>query len=421
MVETDETLKWHRVVGIDGGSAAHHVCVLDADGHRRGEREVAHSGVGLMELCGWLDAQAAGAPARVAVAIEVPHGPVVEPLLERGFTVFALNPKQLDRFRDRYSMAGAKDDRRDAFVLADALRTDPRRFRRLAPETAAVVELRAWSRLADTLQAERTRLGNRLREQLWRYYPQALTVTDDVAAPWFLALLALAPTPAAAARLRRPRVAALLAAHRIRRVDAARVLAGLQVPAVRVGPGTVAGGVAVVGVLRAQLRVVNEHLTACRAQLDRLCTALSRPAAEEAEGQRGEQRDGAILRSLPGVGRIVLATLLAEAAEPLRARDYHGLRLLSGVAPVTKQSGKRCLVGMRRACAAPLRQALYHWSRTAVQHDARTQAAYAALRRRGHSHPRALRSVGDRLLAVACAMLRSGTLYDPARRGARAA
>ena len=420
MTETEGTGRGRLVVGIDSGSAAHHVCVLDGAGHVRGERVVGHSGTGLMELCDWLEAQAGGDPARVAVAIEVPHGPVVETLLERGFTVFALNPKQLDRFRDRYSVAGAKDDRRDAFVLGDALRTDAPRFRQLRPETAEVVELRAWSRLADTLQAERTRLGNRLREQLWRYYPQALTVTDDVAAPWFVALLALAPTPAAATRLRRPRVAALLAQHRIRRIDAVRVLTGLQAPALRVGPGTVAGGAAVVGVLSAQVRVVNEHLTACRAQLDRLCTALSRPA-EDAEGQRGEQRDGAILRSLPGVGRIVLATLLAEASAPLRARDYHGLRLLSGVAPVTKQSGTRRRVGMRRACAAPLRRALYHWSRTAVQHDARTQVTYATLRRRGHSHARALRSVGDRLLAVACAMLRSGTLYDPARRVPRAA
>ena len=70
---------------------------------------------------------------------------------------------------------------------------------------------------------------------------------------------------------------------------------------------------------------------------------------------------------------------------------------------------------MRRACNIRLRNAVYHWSRVATQHDAHARARYAALRARGHSHGRALRGVADRLLNVACAMLRDGTLYDPTR------
>jgi transposase len=416
----NEAKKWRWLVGIDGGHEKHQVCLLDAHGRRSGELRVPHSGPGLMELCQWIEARTGGDVAQVAVAIEVPHGPVVETLLERGFAVYAINPKQLDRFRDRYSVAGAKDDRQDAFVLADALRTDPGRFRRLTPVTAEVVELRTWSRLREDLQQERNRFGNRLRAELWRYYPQALEVSDDVAAPWCLELLALAPTPEAAGRLRRPQVAALLARHRIRRIDAATVLRTLQAPAVRVAEGTVAGAAGAVGVLSAQLRVVNEELARCHRQLDRLAAALA-AADEEAPGQRGEQRDAAILESLPGVGRIVLTTLLAEASDPLRAGDYHGLRLLSGAAPVTRQSGKRRLVLMRRACNPRLREAVFHWARTAVQCDPRLHAGYVALRARGHSHGRALRTTADRLLAIACAMLRTRTVYDPNRRTARAA
>ena len=73
----------------------------------------------------------AGQPQRVAVAIEVPRGAMVEGLLDRGFHLFALHPKQLDRFRDRHRVAGAKDDRRDALVLADSVRTDQPSCRRL--------------------------------------------------------------------------------------------------------------------------------------------------------------------------------------------------------------------------------------------------------------------------------------------------
>ena len=125
-------------------------------------------------MIAWLLKESGGKPEEIHVAIEIPHGPIVEALLERGFNVYAINPKQLDRFRDRFTVAGAKDDSRDADVLADSLRTDMRAFRKLAGVDALIVELREWSRLDEELKAERVRLTNRLRDQLWRYYPQML-------------------------------------------------------------------------------------------------------------------------------------------------------------------------------------------------------------------------------------------------------
>jgi len=183
--------------------------LLDAAGTVVGERAFPHGGAGLVALCDWL-VSVAGDPDRVPVAIEVPHGPVVDTLLERGFAVHAINPKQLDRLRDRFSVAGAKDDRRDARVAAAGLRTDPQRFRPVQAGDPVIIELREWSRLAEELQQERVRLGNRIRQQLWRYYPQLLGLTDDVAAEWVLALWTIAPTPAKAARLREATLARLL-------------------------------------------------------------------------------------------------------------------------------------------------------------------------------------------------------------------
>src|SRR6516164_3660725 len=122
-------------------------------------------------------------PSETPVAIEIPHGPIVETLLERGFNVYAINPKQLDRFRDRFSPAGAKDDSRDAEVLGDALRTDMRAFRKVELAEAILVELREWSRIADDLTTDKNRLANRLREQLWRYYPQMLELGEALPTP----------------------------------------------------------------------------------------------------------------------------------------------------------------------------------------------------------------------------------------------
>src|SRR5215207_10766771 len=191
----DETFRWFA--GIDWGSAKHQVCLLDEAGTVMGERAFAHGGAGLAALCDWLMSMPGDAGA-VAVAIEVPHGPVVDALLDRGFAVYAINPMQLDRLRDRFSVAGAKDDRRDARVAAAGLRTDRPLFRPVAASDPAVIELREWSRLAEELQQERVRLANRVRQQLWRYYPQLLALSDDMTAEWLLALWSMAPTPAKA-------------------------------------------------------------------------------------------------------------------------------------------------------------------------------------------------------------------------------
>ena len=397
-------------VGIDSGWKEHQVCLLDSRGRIKGERSFAHNGAGVVELCAWLLEKTAGTPAQIAVAIEVPHGAVVETLLERGFLVFAINPKQLDRFRDRFSVAGAKDDARDAYVLADSLRTDAHCFRHLALDHPLVLELREASRLAEELTQDRGRFINRLRDQLRRYFPQMLELADDLGAEWILALLTMAPTPAKAARLPQDRIARLLKAHHVRRLDAAAVLALLRQPPLPVAPGVTEGISATVATLVARIRLVNRQLRETERQLTALCDKL---AAEVPPGQAGEQNDVAILDSLPGIGPIVLAILLAEAYGLLQRRDYQALRLLSGVAPLTKQSGRKRQVVMRYACHERLRNALYHWARIAMQKDPLCRAHYHRLRAKGHSHGRALRGIQDRLLRIACAMLSNRTLYDP--------
>jgi transposase len=415
-----EDARWFA--GIDWASETHQVCLVDAAGKIVGERAFPHGGAGLAELCAWLLATTGAEPSAIAAAIEVPHGPIVETLLERGFPVYAINPKQLDRFRDRFTVAGAKDDRRDAHVLGDAVRTDRPCFRRLAVEDPTVIELREWSRMAEDLQQERNRLANRVREQLWRYYPQALAITDDLAADWFLEVWAAAPSPAKAGRTREASIARRLRAHRIRRIDAAEILRLLRQQPLTVAAGTAEAAIAHIATVAERLKLVNRQIKEAHRRLDALCARLAEAADEEnAPGQTSEQRDVTILRSLPGVGRIVLATLLGEASEPLRRRDYQALRTLSGVAPVTRRSGKRRVVLMRQACHRRLRDAVYHWARVAIQHDELSRRRYAELRKRGHSHGRALRSVADRLLAVACAMLDRQTPFDPAHASARAA
>lgn len=404
----EDAFAW--LVGIDWASREHVVTVLDVHGGIAGQRVVAHSGAGLQELTDWLLAQSGGHSERVAVAIELSRGPVVESLLSRGFAVFGINPKQLDRFRDRYTMAGAKDDRRDAFVLADTLRTDRARYRRLQLGDPALVALRALVESAEELATELRQQTNRLCALLERYYPQVLALCPGADEAWVWSLLEVAPTPDAAQRVRAVRWTRLLKAHRIRRFDASVLMRTVREPALPLAPGVADAVSGQVRLLIARLRLAHAQRARCEQKIERALAALEADPAS----------DAAIVRSLPGVGASVSAALLVDASALLAARDGGALRSHAGIAPVTRQSGRRKVVVMRRACNDRLRRALYHWSRCSVQRSQRSRAIYAAARARGQSHGRALRGLADRLLRMLIAMLRTRTPYDPARTSAPA-
>ena len=261
--------------GIDWGSQSHHVCVIGATGAVLGEKEFPHSGEGLGQLLDWILGCAACEATQVSVAIEVPHGPVVDGLLDRGFQAFSINPKQLDRFRDRFSPAGAKDDRRDARVLADAVRTDPDCLRVLSPLDPEIVELREWSRITDKLTRLRTEHINSLRQQLWRYYPQFLALGADLSAEWVRALWKLAPSPKAARRVRPSSVAKLLKKHRIRRFKADEVVQTLRAKPLTVAPGVVSAATSHIRVLAQSLELLSEQLSAAKRAIDAILKELS--------------------------------------------------------------------------------------------------------------------------------------------------
>jgi hypothetical protein len=270
--------------------------------------------------------------------------------------------------------------------------------------------LRELSRAEETLLEEFRRSANRLRDQLHRFYPQMLQLCSAADEPWLWDLLDLAPTPAHVALLSEEHVQRVLKTHRIRRVKAQEVLACIQAPALPVAPGAAEAAQAHCGFLLPCLRVLAEQLRACSQRVSALLHTLAQ-GPREGEGPS----DVAIVQSLPGVGRKITAWLFAEAAQPLAQRDYQVLRTHGGVAPVTRQSGKRRQVVMRRGCNPRLRHALYHMARVAMQRDTHFSQVYAALRAKGHRHGQALRIIGDRLLRMLMAMLRERICYDASR------
>ena len=275
-----------------------------------------------------------------------------------------------------------------------------------------MIEIREWSRVDEDLGGELTRLTNQLRDLVYRSMPGVLTVCPAADDAWFWALLAAAPTPAAQRRLSEANLRHVLRDYRMRRLSAKDLREVLQQPPVFTAPGVVEAVAAHITLLLPRLQLVAAQRRESERQLERLLDRLEQDQAPA--GDPREHSDIAIVRSMPGIGTRIAARMLAEASQPLVDRAYHVLRACMGVAPVTKQSGRRRIVAMRYACNVRLRQAAYHWARVSAQRDAASRTYYDGLRARGHSHGRALRSVADRLLRILMTLLERGQLFDPA-------
>ena len=216
----------------------------------------------------------------------------------------------------------------------------------------------------------------------------------------------MAPTPALAKKLHVSKLRTLLKTHRIRSLTPEDVKERLADAALHVAPGVSEATSRHVLLLIPRLRLAHEQKVQVERDIEALLDELASPGPDKT------QRDASLVQSMPGLGTLVCATLLAEAWEPLENRDYSRLRVLCGVAPVTKRSGKQHSVGMRASCSGRLRTAVHYWIGNAVQRDPRCKAHYAALRSAGHSHGRASRGVGDRLLATLVAVLKAGRPYS---------
>jgi hypothetical protein len=203
--------------GVDWASRAHAVCVVDGHGTALERFEVEHSEPGLRALGRRLTRTGVS-----GVAIERPDGPVIEALVAAGLTVFVIASRNVKALRTRYGTAGNKDDRADAYLLADVLRTDGQRLRPLQPDSPETVTLRATVRARKDLVQTRVRLMQQLRAHLELVYPGAVGLFWELDSPIALRFLLRFPSAARAAWLSPKRMAAWLRGEGVLRPDEPR-------------------------------------------------------------------------------------------------------------------------------------------------------------------------------------------------------
>lgn len=373
-------------VGLDWAATAHAVCVIDEAGAVRWRGRVAHSADGLAELVRRLTRVAL--PATMQIAIERPSGLVVDTLVDTGFEVVPIHPNIVKASRPRDSAAGATSDDRDAFLLADLLRTDGHRFRALRPLSDETRALRALGRGRDDLVTQRVALANQLRALLERVWPGTAGIFADVDSPIALACLARSPTPQSAEHLGARRLAQFLRRHAYcgRRSPAALLARLRTAPLSRTGElESEASGELVRGLVAVLVPLV--------AQIQPLSAALAAALTEHP--------DGALIQSLPRSGQVNAAQLLAELGDD-RARfpTPEQLAAEAGAAPVTRASGKHRAVVFRWACNTHLRRAVTTFADNSRHASPWAAAVSLRARGRGCDHPHAIRILARAWLRV---------------------
>jgi transposase len=386
--------------GIDWAHADHAVCVIDDTGKVLTRHTVEHTAAGLSELLRTLTK--AGV---VEVAIERGDGPVVETLLGAGLTVVVISPNQLKNLRSRYRATGNKDDRFDAYVLADTLRTDRARLRPLQPDSPATRTLRATVRARRDLVAHRVAVTNQLRAHLEHALPCAIGLFTELDSPISLAFLARFDCQDRADWLSPKRLTAWLTGVGYSGRKDPRDLHARLVSAPR--GATADEGAALAHTTRAFHAVLTSLLTQIK--------ALSEQIAE----QLALHTDGHIFTSLPRSGTVRAARLLAEIGD-CRSRfpDPQALICLAGAAPATRQSGKHKTITFRWAVNKQLRDAVCDFAADSRRANPWAADLYDRATARGKDHPHATRILARAWLYVIWHCWQDHATYDPAKHGA---
>jgi len=389
----------------DDWAEAHHDIEIETDEGRVVARRRLPEGLAGITMLHELVAEhldPAAEPDQVLIGIETERGPWVQALLAAGYVVFAINPIQVARYRERHSTSGAKSDQADAHLLAEIVRLDRAHHRPVAGDSEIAEHIKVAARAHQSMIWSRVRQVNTLRSMLREYYPAALAAFGaDLAGREALAVLAAAPSPDRGRRLSQARLESLLRkAGRQRNVatTAAKIRATLATEQLTARPAVVPAYAASASALIAVLSAMAEQ---------------TEVLARQVEQGFGQHPDAEIYLSQPGLGIILGARVLAEFGDdPDRYADAKSRKNYSGMSPITKASGTKQVVLARFARNRRLGDALFLQAFAALNKSPGARAFYDRQRARGATHYQALRALANRLVGILHGCLRGHTPYD---------
>jgi len=389
-------------VGIDWADDHHDIYITDDAAIELDSFSIPHSSEGMEKLMNRVERCCTSREA-VLVAIESHHGLLIYALLEAGYLVYPINPKSMDRYRDRYRMSSSKSDTKDAMVLANILRTDLHLYKPLPRETAADARLRQLTRAHKSLVQQKVKLLNQLTSQLKSYYPVSLRLFSRLDHKITMAFLERFPSPekadaASMEDLRRFfREQSYSHQWKVDSIYESLQQAGLRAPE---------------EIEEIHQTIVLSLVTVLRSLVSEIEKLASKISHEFKANPAHE-----VFSSLPA-GELTAARINGELGSDgtrYPAREY--VQTAAGTAPVTRRSGKTVVVFFRWQCNKHLRAALQDLARGSVKRCPWARQYFAGQMRLGHKPSRAYRALANRWATIIWKMLQTGQCFDQSRLG----
>jgi len=384
--------------GIDWADEEHYAYITDNSGQKLDSFPMEHSEEGMNKLHNRIHRFSLKLD-NVLFSLETDNGLVVSTLMDWGYTVYPINPKAVDRYRDRYKTSGIKSDEFDACVLANILRTDKDRFQPILPDSQLSRELKVLTRDREKLVGDRTRLSNRLIAILKAYYPAALELFSQVAQPITLSFLSKYPTYEDAKNLSLREFRKFLSENHYphpKRVK--EIYEKLQQPHLECEDMLT--------------RTKSRLMLATVSQLGLLIDEI-KSYQKEIKKLLDSHPDASIFLSLPGAGDVLSARFIAELGDNRDRYEQAGdIQAVSGTAPITIQSGKKKRVRFRRSCKKPFRNTIHTFAFCSTKECAWAREHYDQQIAAGKTHNQAVRSLSNKWMKIIFILWKRGETYD---------
>lgn len=386
-------------IGIDWSEAKHDAIFLDEKGQVLVHVVLPHTLQGLLKLERTRDKLGVSV-SECVVGLETAHNLIIDFLWEQGYPkIYVTPPQVIKSSQGRYRQSGARDDHRDAQVIADVVRTDQARLQPWHPDGVLTRQLQTRVSLINYLTRTITRTSNRLRAILLRYYPTGLTIFSSLTTQIALHFLQAYPTPMAAAKLTRAEFEQFLNHHHYRhKGQLAKRFAKLQQPYPKATPETV---LVYCDQVPFMVQTLLTHVQAKNQQLTLLSKVFEK------------HPDQAIFASLPGAGTFLAPALLSKFGDDRqRFPAPASVQALAGTCPITVRSGKRKVIKFRNACDKEFRHIAQQWASASLKSSAWANTYWSQIREQTKSDNHAYRCLANRWLAIAWKLWQSHQTYD---------
>ena len=389
-------------VGLDWADQEHVVHVITPDG-RREDCVLKQTPEAVAE---WVEKMAEKfGPGQIAVCLEQSRGPLIAILLQyESLVLFPVNPKQLARFREAMYPSGCKDDPSDAELLAELVTRHRNRLRAWVPDDALTRQIGRCCESRRKLVDDRKRLTQRLRQVLKEYYPLAVSLFGGhLNSAMAYDFLMRWPTLKKAQTARRDYLRKFFRECNCRSKDRIeeRIAAIRRSRPLTKDSAIIEPAVLMVKATIQQLRALEKAIEAFD---EEIATLFS------------QHKDRDLFSALPGAGAALAPRLLAAMGSDRERYDKAAaIQAFSGIAPVTKKSGKSQIVHRRYACPKFMRQTFHEFAEKSVIYSDWARAYYQLLRSRGKKHNAAVRALAFKWIRIICPLWKNREIYDESK------